>query len=126
MRPAFVGSLFGLSGVVLGAFGAHALKARISVDMLAVYQTGVQYHLVHAVALLAIGGLAPTTMEPNRIALSARLFSAGILIFSGSLYVLALTGERWLGAITPLGGVCFLAGWTLLALSLAPRRVDVQ
>jgi uncharacterized membrane protein YgdD (TMEM256/DUF423 family) len=101
--------------VALGAFGAHALKARLAPDMAAVWQTAVQYHAWHALALLAVGILL--AQDPNRAGLvwAAWLFAAGIVLFSGSLYVMALTGVRGLGAITPLGGVAWLAGWAALA-----------
>lgn len=104
----------GFTGVSLGAFGAHALKSRLAPDLLAIFQTGVQYHLVHAVALLGVAVLAHSSAS-----VSARvggwLFVAGILVFSGSLYALALSGIRALGAVTPVGGLCFLAGWAALA-----------
>ena len=107
-------ALLGFLGVALGAFGAHALKARLSGEMLAVYQTGVQYHLIHALAL----GLAAVAIErwPHVAAVAAGwLFLAGIVLFSGSLYALATSGITKLGMITPLGGLCFLAGWAALA-----------
>src|SRR4051812_32134486 len=101
----------GFLGVELGAFGAHALRQRLAPELLAVYQTGVLYHLVHAVALLGVAILAK--MRPDAMLTAAGwLFVAGIMIFSGSLYALAITGVRVLGAITPLGGLAFLAGWT--------------
>ena len=102
-------------GVLLGAFGAHGLRDRLATDMLAVYETGVRYHLTHALGLLAVAWA--TSRWPNAwIASAGWLFVAGIALFSGSLYLLAITGTRWLGAITPLGGLCFLAGWTALAV----------
>ena len=104
----------GFLGVALGAFAAHGLKARLEPEMLAVFETGVRYHLYHAFALFAAAwGYA---RWPGRsFAAAGWLFVAGIVIFSGSLYLLAVTGERWLGAVTPLGGVAFLAGWLSLA-----------
>ena len=109
----------GFIAVALGAFAAHALKNMLSPDLLATFQTGVQYHMVHALALFGIGLL--TLSFPNQTLLKAAgyLFLLGIVLFSGSLYVLALSGIRWLGAITPLGGVAFLAAWALLAWSMA-------
>ena len=102
-------------GVLLGAFGAHGLRDRLTADMLAVYETGIQYHLSHALGLLAVAWAA--SRWPNAWTGSAGwLFVAGILLFSGSLYLLALTGVRWLGAITPIGGLCFIAGWVALAV----------
>ncbi|HSB97161.1 MAG TPA: DUF423 domain-containing protein [Spongiibacteraceae bacterium] len=115
-----IAALNGFIAVALGAFGAHGLKQRLSADMLAVYQTGVQYHFYHTFALLAVA-LLLLHLPLNNISLSNALrwsgilFTVGIVIFSGSLYVLSITGIRWLGAITPLGGVAFLAGWLLLA-----------
>ena len=104
----------GFLGVALGAFGAHALKARLPPDMLAVFETGVRYQMYHVFALLAAAWA--WGRWPSRIfAAASWLFGAGIIIFSGSLYLLALTGLRWLGAITPLGGLAFLAGWLCLA-----------
>ena len=103
-------------GVLLGAFGAHGLRDRVTPEMLAVFETGIRYHLVHGLALLAVAWA--TTRWPNTwITASGWLFVAGIVIFSGSLYLLSITGVRWLGAITPIGGLCFVAGWLILALS---------
>ncbi len=97
--------IFGFLGVALGAFGAHALKERLGVDGAQIWRTAVLYHLVHAV-LIAAAGRFPWVM---------RLAAAGIVLFSGSLYVLALSGIKILGVITPFGGLCFLAAWALLA-----------
>ena len=103
-------------GVLLGAFGAHGLRGRVPPEMLAVFETGVRYHLVHGLALLSVAWA--TTRWPNTwISASGWLFVAGIVVFSGSLYLLSITGVRWLGAITPIGGLCFVAGWLILALS---------
>lgn len=114
-----LGAVSGLLGVAAGAFGAHALRERLAPDLLAVFETGARYQMYHALALLAVGWA--TTRWPGPLPLWAGwLFAAGTLIFSGSLYVLALTGLRWLGAVTPAGGLCFLAGW--LCLALAARR----
>jgi uncharacterized membrane protein YgdD (TMEM256/DUF423 family) len=110
-----IAALSGFLAVALGAFGAHGLKQRLSVDLLAVYQTGVQYHFYHTFALLVVGLLMLQMPGNGALRLSGILFIVGIVIFSGSLYVLSLTGVRWLGAITPLGGVAFLAAWLLLA-----------
>lgn len=106
-----IGAFFMFWAIALGAFGAHALKTRLTPESLAVWQTAVFYHALHALALLAIAGLWPQALEGAKLRLSGILFAAGIVIFSGSLYVLALTGQKWLGAVTPLGGLCFLAGW---------------
>jgi uncharacterized membrane protein YgdD (TMEM256/DUF423 family) len=111
-----LGAVFALIGVAAGAFGAHALKSRLTPDLLAVFEVGVRYQLVHALALLAVAWAM--TRWPGRAATWAGiLFSAGIVLFSGSLYLLALTGVRALGAITPVGGVAFIAGWACLAWS---------
>jgi uncharacterized membrane protein YgdD (TMEM256/DUF423 family) len=109
-----VAALAGASGVALGAFGAHALRARLDPAALATWHTAVLYHLVHALALLALALFARAT--GRAVALPTALFAAGIVLFSGSLYGLALTGWRWLGPLTPLGGVAFLAGWLSLLL----------
>ena len=102
-------------GVAAGAFGAHALKARLAPDELAIWQTGVQYHAWHALGLLAAGLLL--IQRPDSVALAAAgwLFVAGIALFSGSLYALALTGARGLGVLTPVGGIAFLGGWAAMA-----------
>ncbi len=103
--------------VILGAFGAHALKEKISAEYLQVYRTGVEYHFYHALGLLLVGILS-LHMPSSMLNTSAILLSVGILLFSGSLYVLAVTGIRWLGAITPLGGLSFIAGWIMLFLAV--------
>lgn len=110
----------GFVGVALGAFGAHALKARLSAEMLAVFDTGVRYQMYHVFALVA-AAWAWARWPARAFALAGWLFIAGIALFSGSLYLLALTGVRWLGAITPLGGLAFLAGWLCLAWGAAAR-----
>lgn len=101
--------------VALGAFGAHGLKQRLSTDMLAVYQTGVQYHFYHALGLLAVGLILLHFPKSRLVVFSGWSMVAGIILFSVSLYVLSLTGIRGLGAITPLGGVAFLSAWAMLA-----------
>jgi len=101
--------------VALGAFGAHALKARLAPDMAAVWQTAVQYHAWHALALLATGVLLAQDPARSLLGTAGWLFVAGIVLFSGSLYLLALTGTRGLGAVTPLGGVAWLAAWAVFA-----------
>ncbi len=109
------GSLAAALAVVLGAFGAHALKARLGADLLAVWRTAVEYHFYHALALLAVGLLLMHFPGSAAVRWAGVLFAAGVLVFSGSLYLLALSGLRWLGAVTPLGGLAFIAGWLLLA-----------
>ncbi|TKH43507.1 DUF423 domain-containing protein [Paenibacillus terrae] len=116
-RWIIVGSIMMLLAVAIGAFGAHIVKTRIDADALAVYETGVKYHMIHAVGLLIIALAAGQWGASARLKWAARLLFMGIILFSGSLYVLSLTGIRVLGAITPLGGVCFIAGWLLLALA---------
>ena len=110
------GAVAGLIAVGFGAFGAHGLRERLTPDMLAVFETGVRYHMYHALALLLTAVLAPR-MPGKAIVAAGWLFVAGITLFSGSLYVLAVTGVRIFGAITPIGGVAFLAGWAALALA---------
>ncbi len=113
-RTFFVwGAANALLSVALGAFGAHALEERISEDMLAIYTTGTQYHFMHAIGLLALAFAAEKLPDSKAIRWSGRLLLLGIIIFSGSLYVLSLTGLTWLGAVTPLGGLSFLIGWAL-------------
>ena len=107
--------------VALGAFGAHALNARLAPDMAAVWQTAVQYHVWHALALLCVGLLLLHWPERGGLGFAGWLFAAGIVLFSGSLYALALTGMRGFGAITPFGGVAFLAGWLAFAWSAWQR-----
>lgn len=109
-----LGCVFALAGVGAGAFGAHGLRARLGADLLAVWETAARYQLFHALALLAVA-LAASRWPAPAWAAAGWLFTAGIVVFSGSLYLLALTGTRWLGAVTPLGGLCFLAGWAAAA-----------
>ncbi len=113
---ALLGALNMFIAVGAGAFGAHGLKARLSAEMLAVWQTGVTYHMAHGLGLLAIAALAPR-FGSSLLTSAGWLMFAGIVLFSGSLYFLALTSERWLGAVTPIGGLGFLAGWLLVALA---------
>jgi uncharacterized membrane protein YgdD (TMEM256/DUF423 family) len=108
-----VGAVAGFIGVMLGAFGAHALRSRLSPDMLAVFETGVRYQMYHAFAVLIVA-LAAARFDGWMIRAAGWSFTAGIVLFSGSLYALTMTGVTSLGAITPLGGLAFLAGWALL------------
>ncbi|MEP7206261.1 MAG: DUF423 domain-containing protein [Casimicrobiaceae bacterium] len=109
---------FLLLGVGAGAFGAHALRSRLSPDQLAVFATGVQYHLVHALGLLIVGVLwLQWPAAGGGLAASAALLAIGIVLFSGSLYVLVLTGVRGWGAVTPFGGLAWLAAWAVLAVT---------
>ena len=100
--------------MAFGAFGAHALRTRLSPELLAVFETGVRYQMYHAFAVIA-AAWAYARWKHRVFSVAGVLFLMGIVVFSGSLYVLALTGERWLGAITPIGGVALLAGWVCLA-----------
>lgn len=112
----FLGGISTCLAVAMGAFGAHALKNRLSSEMLAIYQTGVHYHMIHSIGLILVGLIANWLSESASLSWSGRLLLAGIVSFSGSLYVLSLTGIRAFGAITPFGGIAFLAGWVLLAI----------
>jgi uncharacterized membrane protein YgdD (TMEM256/DUF423 family) len=109
-----LGALSALVAVGLGAFGAHGLRGRLSPDMLGVFETGVRYQMYHALGLLACGW-AVARWPTGAVTAAGWLFVAGTLVFSGSLYALTLSGQRWLGTITPLGGLAFLAGWIALA-----------
>lgn len=111
-----LGSLFAALGVGLGAFGAHTLKDRLTPEMLAIFETGAHYQLIHALALVAVG-LAAAQWPAARFNPAGWAFLIGIVLFSGSLYVLAISGVRVLGAITPFGGVAFISGWILFALA---------
>jgi uncharacterized membrane protein YgdD (TMEM256/DUF423 family) len=111
-----VGSVAAFLAVTLGAFGAHGLRGRLSPDMLTVFETGVRYHMYHALAILLVG-LVMGRMSGWLIQAAGWCFVAGILLFSGSLYALALSGVTILGAVTPLGGIAFLAGWACLAFA---------
>jgi uncharacterized membrane protein YgdD (TMEM256/DUF423 family) len=110
-----IGSLLALAAVVIGAFGAHGLKSRLSPEMLAVYQTGVQYHFYHSLALVLVGLAFFHLPDSAALRASGWLMAAGVLLFSGSLYALALTGEKWLGAVAPVGGTAFILGWGAFA-----------
>jgi len=113
-----LGAVAGAAGVVLGAFGAHALKARLAPDLLAAWQTAVQYHFWHALGLVAIGILALHLPASAALKWAGWLMVAGLVLFSGSLYALALTGVRTLGAVTPVGGLAWIAAWVLLAVAV--------
>lgn len=113
-----LGALSAFISVAAGAFGAHALRQRLEPDLLAVFETGARYQMYHALALLAVAWAA-TRWPGTLMTWAGWLFVLGTVLFSGSLYVLALSGIRWLGAITPLGGLAFLAGWLCLMLGAA-------
>ena len=112
-----IAALSGALSVALGAFGAHALEARLSAEFLHTFETGVRYQFYHTLALLAVVVAIVRWPASNLPVIAGWLFIAGIVVFSGSLYLLVMTGTRWLGAITPIGGVAFIAGWLLLALA---------
>jgi len=116
----FLGAINGFLAVAFGAFAAHALKNLLSAGLLEVFQTGVEYQAMHALALLAVG-LLGRDGRSRALKLAGWAFATGILLFSGSLYILALTDIRWLGAITPFGGTAFLLGWGALAWHAARR-----
>ena len=109
-------AFFAFTGVALGAFAAHGLKNRLTADYLAIFHTGVTYQLVHALALFGVALLA-AHLPGRLIGWAGGLFAVGIVLFSGSLYLLTLTGVSKLGIITPIGGLCFLAGWLCLGLA---------
>jgi uncharacterized membrane protein YgdD (TMEM256/DUF423 family) len=113
---AMLGAASGFVAVAAGAFGAHALRARLAPDLLAVFETAARYQMYHALALLAVAWAAARWPGPLP-QWAGWLFVVGTVLFSGSLYALALSGTRWLGAITPLGGAAFLAGWICLAFA---------
>jgi len=113
-----IAAMCGLSAVIIGAFGAHGLKHRLTVELMSAYQTAVQYHFYHTFALLAVGVLLLQYPQATFFQWSGWLILVGIVIFSGSLYVMALTGIKWMGAITPIGGLAFIAGWLTLAMGI--------
>lgn len=112
---ALAGAVAGGLAVVLGAFGAHALRARLSIEDLGIYETAVRYQMYHAFALFIAAWML--SRNAAQASTAAWLFIAGIVIFSGSLYLLVATGHRWLGAITPIGGLCLIAGWVMLGVA---------
>jgi uncharacterized membrane protein YgdD (TMEM256/DUF423 family) len=115
-----LGSASALIAVAAGAFGAHGLRARLTPDLLAVFETGARYQMYHALALLAVAWALARWPGPWPVR-AGWLFVVGTLLFSGSLYALALSGVRWLGAVTPFGGAAFLAGWLCLLLAAVRR-----
>jgi uncharacterized membrane protein YgdD (TMEM256/DUF423 family) len=113
-----LGAVYGLLGVALGAFGAHALRARLAPELLAVWKTAVDYQMYHALALLGVGLLLRQGLSGALPQAAGACFGLGVLLFSGSLYALCLSGVRMLGAVTPFGGVLLLAGWLLLLVAV--------
>jgi uncharacterized membrane protein YgdD (TMEM256/DUF423 family) len=116
-----IGSLVGFLGVAAGAFGAHGLRSRLSPEMLAVFETAVRYQMYHVFALLITAAVMARLGDARLLVIAGWSFITGIVLFSGSLYALALTGVSGLGAITPLGGLAFLVGWACLAFFAAAR-----
>ena len=116
-----IGAILGALGVALGAFGAHGLKERVDERMIAIWETAASYQMWHALALVGVAWVL--SQGPSTAArVSGIAFTFGVLVFSGSLYVLVLSGQRWLGAITPLGGLALIVGWVGLAVALWPQR----
>lgn len=113
----FIGSIIMALAVVIGAFGAHGLEGKLSERMMKNYQTGVQYHMIHGLGILAVGLLAVKMTTSGLLTGAGWSFLIGIILFSGSLYAMALTGITKLGAITPIGGLAFIVGWVLLAIA---------
>lgn len=118
-----IGALLALLGVMLGAFGAHGLKNILDTNALATFEVGVRYQLYHGLAVTMLGGLAAQANQ-RWCRRAALLFIVGCVLFSGSIYLLALTGMKWFGPITPLGGVCFMAGWVALVIGLIKGPVQ--
>ncbi|QQK81746.1 DUF423 domain-containing protein [Salicibibacter cibi] len=112
-----IGAIMAALAVAIGAFGAHGLEGSVSERMLENYQTGVQYHMFHALGIIAVGLTAAVIGGSALLGWAGSLMLLGIIVFSGSLYTMALTGMTWLGAITPIGGVAFIAGWILLMIA---------
>lgn len=113
-----LGSILMVLAVAIGAFGAHIMKSKLEPDKLKIYEVGVQYHITHALGIILVGLLAAHNPDVGMIQAAGWLLFAGIVLFSGSLYVLSVKRARFLGPVTPLGGLCFMAGWVLLALGV--------
>ncbi|MHA0857803.1 DUF423 domain-containing protein [Paenibacillus sp. CMAA1364] len=119
------GTILMALSVAFGAFGAHLLEPRIGKEAMEIYQTAVQYHMIHGLALLVVGLMVGQMGESKKLQWAGNLFIVGIMIFSGSLYILSMTGIKVLGAITPIGGVAFIAGWLCL-LSVAGSKKEIR
>lgn len=122
-----LGAVSGGLAVAVGAFGAHGLKSRVSAELLDIFEVGVRYHMYHALAILALAVAAPALWNSKWARRACMGWTVGIVVFSGSLYLLTLTGIRWLGAITPIGGLALIAGWVMAAMAaggLARERTE--
>lgn len=127
MRPPLViGALLALVAVMAGAFGAHGLRTMVSARGLEVFQTAVTYQVYHSIALILVAILAGMGLHRRLLVFASGFFLLGILLFSGSLYVLVLTDIRWVGPITPIGGACFMVGWALVLIAGLRRQRDLQ
>ncbi|MFT7339309.1 MAG: uncharacterized membrane protein YgdD (TMEM256/DUF423 family) [Marinobacter maritimus] len=122
--PIVTGAFFALTAVMAGAFGAHSLRNLVSERSLEVFQTAVTYQMYHAITLMLVAVLSGFGLSRRLLGLAVSFFLAGILLFSGSLYTLVLTDMRWVGPITPIGGVCFMIGWALLLAAGARHQVN--
>ena len=121
-RPFFIlGSILGGLGVILGAFGAHILKARVEAGLLEIFETGERYQMYHALALLVVAAIMTRWPTSGLLSVGGWLFLVGTILFSGSLYLLTVSGALWFGAITPIGGLAFVAGWICLAIAAFRR-----
>lgn len=124
--PLIIGALSALFAVMAGAFGAHGLRGMVSTRGLEVFQTAVTYQVYHSIALILVAILTGMGLHRRLLAFASGFFLLGILLFSGSLYVLVLTDIRWVGPITPIGGVCFMVGWALVLIAGLRRQRDLQ
>ncbi|KAA1175644.1 DUF423 domain-containing protein [Marinobacter salinexigens] len=119
--PIVAGAVLGLLAVMAGAFGAHGLRQVVDSRGLEVFQTAVTYQMYHAIGLILLGILSAVGLRRRILSMAAGFFLAGIVLFSGSLYLLVLTDIRWVGPVTPLGGLCFMVGWVLVAVAALRR-----
>ncbi len=120
--PLIAGALFGLTGVMAGAFGAHGLRGQISERGLEVFQTAVTYQMYHSIMLVLVTVLAGVGLKRSLLVLAGGFFTGGVLLFSGSLYLLVLTDMRWLGPVTPIGGLSLMLGWLILLVAGLKRK----
>lgn len=120
--PLLAGAIAGLLAVIAGAFGDHGLRGQVDSYLLDVFRTAVSYQMYHALALVLVALLAGQGWPRKRLLWAAGFYLAGILMFSGSLYLLVLSGQHWLGPVTPMGGLCFMAGWLMLVAAACGRQ----